>query len=627
MAQTWCPATGDFAAVLVDQAHTKFMDRGDDIYETAINSLGDLSALTPPVYSFNIDFDFDGQLTPFQRPGRPTLDTASFQFQSPPAVGNAPSYTPSELTFVTAPQLNVAPPVLNLPATPVIPNMALPVAPPPAGAVEMPIEPDYVLPPVPTFEQLNLPSAPDLQIPEFTGEKPVWVEPPFNEDWTFQPVAYESVLKDSLLAALNPMLQANRALPEAIEDAIFQKGRSRIEVETNRNVDQAFSEFAARGFAEPPGQLAGRVQEIRQGGSNQIAEFSRDAAIKQFEETLANLRFAITQGAALEGVWIQLHIEEQRFLLRAAEFQRESAVAVLNARVTVFNARQQAYAVEAQVFESRIRASLAVIELFKAQIEGELAKGQINEQRVRLYEGLLRGVQVMSDFYRNRIEAVKVRTDADRNIVERFKAEVDAYDSRMRAYGEEWRGYGAAADAQGKRADIFRALVDAEVKKVDAWNTGERFKLDAERLRIDQHGQRLQVWDGELRRFVAQLDGERSRLAGAGQLADAQARLYTADAGVEQVASAATDRSFQLGLERARANVDAQEKQVELVITQMKGMFDQIIAIKEATARIGSQLTASSWSAVNYSAGLSSSHGDSRSCSTNFSFVGEPADA
>lgn len=627
MAQTWCPATGDLAALIVDQGHTKFMDRGDDIYDLAISSLGELGSLQPPTYSFTIDFDFDGQLTPFQRPGKPTLDASAFAFMSPPSVGNAPGFTPSPLNFVSAPDLDIAAPSINLPPRPERPNIALPVAPPPPGAIEMPIEPDYVLPPVPTFEQLNLPAVPDIQIPEFTAQAPVWVEPPFNQDWSFEPAAYEKVLLDELHATLLPMLQAKRALPEAIEDAIFQKGRSRIEVETNRNVEQAMSEFAARGFAEPPGQLAGRVQEIRQGGSNQVAEFSRDAAIKQFEETLANLRFAITQGAALEGVFIQLHIEEQRFALQAATFQRESALAVLNARITVFNARQQAYATDAQVFESRLRASLAIIEVYRAQIEGERARGEINEQRVRLYEGLLRGVGVMADFYRNRIEAVKVRTDADRNLVERFKAEVDAYDSQLRAYSEEWRGYSSAADAEGKRADIYRALVDATTKKVDAWSTGERFKIDAERLRMDQHGQQLRVWEGGLSQFSALLDGERARLAAVGQYADAQARLYTADAAVEQAASAATDRSFQLGLERARANVDAQTKQVDLVITQMKGMFDQLIAIKEATARIGSQLTASAWSAVNYSAGLSSSHGVSSNCSSNFQFVGEIADA
>lgn len=627
MVTTWCPATGDFAALLVDQAHTKFMNRGDDLYETVINNLGDLTDLEPPTYSFSIDFDFDGQLTPFQRPARPTLNEAAFQFVSPPAVGNAPGYTPTPLTFVTAPDLDIAEPTLNLPPTPVAPNLTLPVAPPPPGELEMPIEPDYTLPPVPTFEQLNLPSAPNIQLPEFTATAPVWVEPPFTENWSFSPDAYERVLLDDLTAKLRPMIQGAKALPEAIEDAIFQKGRSRIEVEANRGVEQAFAEFAARGFTEPPGQLAGRVQEIRQGGANQIAEFSRDAAFKQFEESLANLRFAITQGAALEGVFIQLHIEEQRFLLQAATFQRESAIAVLNARISIFNARQQAYAVEAQVFESRLRASLAIIEVYRAQIEGELAKGQINEQRVRLYEGLLRGVQVLADFYRNRLEAVKVRTDADRNIVERYKAEVSAYDSRIRAYGEEWRGFGAAADAEGKRADIFRALVDARVKKVDAWQTGENFKLEAERLRMSQHGQQLQVWDGELRRFLAQMEGERSRLAAVGQFADSQTRLYTADASIESAASAATDRSYQLGLERARAYVDTQLRQAELVITQMKGLFDQLIAIKDAAARVGSQLAASSWSAVNYNAGVSSGHSDSRSCSTNFSFAGEVADA
>lgn len=625
---TWCPdLSGDLAVNLVGDAHAVFMQRGTQTYNTAIAGLNAIGNIELAPFEFNVSFDFEGELAAFQRPVRPTIDAAEFNLVAPDAPGVAPGFVGVPLTFTSAPELGVAPPTLTYGPRPVTPDIPLPIAPPPPGELVMPVAPDYVLPPVPTFEELNLPTVPTVEIPLFEGERPVWVDPPFNESWTFQPEAYESVLLERLTAAIDPMLRAETALPAHIEAAIFQRARSRIEVETDRNVEQAFAEFANRGFAEPPGQLAGRVAGIRQGGQNLVAEAARDVAIRQFEATLENLRFAIVQGAALEGVFVGLHQADQQVALQAATFARDSAIAVVNTRIAVFNARQQAYSTDAQVLESRIRASLAVIELYRAQIEGELAKGQVNEQRVRLYEGLLRGIDVMASFYRQQVEAVKVQSDVDRNVVERFKAEVDAFDSRWRAHVAEWQGYTASIEGEGKRADLYRTLVDAHGKQVDAWAAGNRLQIDAERLRIDQHGQQLRAWEGGITRFQSLLETERARLAAVAGKADSIARMYTADAAVESAASAATDRSFELGLRSAQANVDTQLRAAELQIAQLKGLIDQAISIADAKMRVAAQLAASTMSAVGYSASVSSSRGKSSSCSTNFSFAGEIADA
>lgn len=625
---TWCPdLSGDLAVNLVGDAHTVFMNRGRQTYDTAIESLQQLGDIELAPYEYQVSFNFDGQLAPFRRPTRPDLDEASFAPAMPGAPGTAPGFVGTELTFTTAPDLGIEAPTLTFGAQPAKPIVALPIAPPPPGELVLPVTPEYVLPPVPTFEQLNLPSVPEIAIPQFDGERPVWVDPPFNETWHFEATAYESVLLDRLVSTLDPMLKAAEALPSHIEAAIFQRDRSRIEIETERSVEASVADFANRGFSAPPGMLSGRVLQIRQTGLAARAEASRDVAIRQFEATLENLRFAVVQGAALEGVFVGLHQAEQQTALQAAMFQRDSAIAVLNARITVFNARQQAYQVDAQVLGERIRASLAHVELYRAQIEGELAKGQVNEQRVRLYEGLLRGVDLMATFYRNQVEAVRVQSDVDRNQVERYKAQVDAYDSRWRAHVAEWQGYIASVEGEGKRADVYRTMVDANAKRVDAWRDGNTMQIEAERLRIAQHGAQLQAWEGGMRRYLGELEAVRTHLSAAASKADATARMYTADASVEQAASAATDRSFELGLARARALVDAQLRDAEMRIAQAKGLIDQAISIRDAQARVGSQLAASTMSAVGYSASVGSSRSRSNSCSSNFSFAGEIADA
>lgn len=615
------------AETLVVDAHGRFTQLGTQTYNLAVSNLGQLADVDLDTVDFNVSFDFDGQLAPFHRPSKPNIDWGRFDYRDPGSMREAPGFTPNALQFDEAPEFDHAPPTLTFGPKPNAPDVAVPTAPAALPEIDVPLPPDYVLPQVPTLMELQLPDVPDVSIPQMESEMPVLVEPPFSEDWSFDPEAYSSQLLTQLEAKLGPMIQGQEALPPAISAALFERARSRIEVETNRAVEQAIGEFATRGFTEPNGILNGRIMQARQAGQNAMAEASRDVAIKEFEEALANLRFAITQASALEGVKINLHATEQGLLLQAAQFQRESTLAVLNYRISVHNLKLEAYKTEAQVVRDRIQAELAKVEVYRAQIEGERARGEINDQRVRVYQGMLDGIKTMADFYRERVNAVKVQAEINRESIERYKIEVDAYGERWRAHVAEWQGYSASVEGESKRADLYRSLVEASTERVRAWSLSQNMKVEAERLRMQQHGQSLDAWRAGLQNLEAKMANERSRLAAVAAGAQAQAQMYGAEAGVEQAASAATDRSFELGLQRARADVDAQLRTAEMRITEARGLIDQAVALREAQARISSQLAASTMSAVSYGASVSSGWSQSKACSQSFNFSGEIADA
>lgn len=629
MATTWCPdLSGDGALTLVGAAHDKFMNLGTYTYNLAVSNLDGFNNIILEPYEFNVDFNYIQPQSVFLRPPRPDLDEGALEFRDPnlplPA---APSFNAAPLTFTEAPTFDDVAPSLTFGSKPTAPNLPVPTAPANPAELVMPDAPDYTLPALPSFVQLNLPDVPTITLPEFTEDKPVFIEPPFNQNWDFQPEAYTENLVTAITNVLRPMIVGSEALPRIIEEALFQRGIARIEIDTNKTVDQIFADTANRGFDIPQGVTFGRALEARQTGQNAIAEVSRDVAIKQFEESLASQRFAITQGAALEATLVQLHVEEQRFLLQAAQFQRESAVAVFNIRRDVFLAQLEAYKTDAAVLRDRIQAELAKVEVFRAQIEGERAKGEINEQRVRLYLAQWQGVQAMVDFYKGRIEAVKVQADVNRFAIDRFKAEIEAYSERWRAHVAEWQGYTASVEGEGKRVDIYRTQVDANAKRVDAWATSNNMQIEARKLEVAQHGLNLDVWRGGLARYEAALSGERSRLAAAAQAIDAKARIYASDASIEAAASAANDRTFQLGLERERADVDTQLKVADMKIQQVRGLIDQLIEIQKAKTTVAAQLASSTMSAVNYGASVNSGRSRSISCSQNFSFQGEIADA
>ena len=625
---TYCPIYGDTAASVVTNAQTHFFELGTATYNGAVNALNTLgnipvtAPLSPPV-----SFDFAGVLQPFQRPSRPDMDDdMSFVMPAPPS---APPELGALATIVLDPQptIDAVAPTLSFPNKPDTPSIEAPIKPSTNFNLLIPTAPDAPLPALPSFEALNLPTVPDINFAQMTSTLPELIEPPFDEAWGFEPVAYASDLKAALLAAMNPMLQSKPALPAHIEAAIFQKGRSRIEIEVNRGVEDVYAEFGSRGFDVPNGLINGGILEVRQKGQDQIAQFNLEAVIKQYEETLGNLRHAIVHGAALEGTYINLHVEMQRFALEAARNQREGTVAILNYRLGVFSARMEGYKAEAQAVEARIRAELGKVELYRAQIEGERARGEINTQRVQLYGEQIKALGLLYDQYRTAMEAVKIEADIEKTRVDAYKSEVDAFDARWRAHASEWQGYSAGMEGEGRRVDVYKALLDAGMKRVDAWGIAQNVKIEAAKLNIGYEGLKADTWKAGLSGFVAQVQAESARVGAVAGAVDAKAKIYGADAQIEIAASAAADRTLQVGLQAAESAADVQLKNADTALRRAQFMVENLISIRSTIANVAGQLAASSMSAVSYSANLGSSTSTSQGCSTSFNFSGEVADA
>lgn len=625
---TYCPLYGDVASLVVGNAQDHFFELGAQTYANAanaLNSLMNINVTAPPAPP--VSFDFDGVLQPFQRPPRPDMD-GDMAFVMPAAPGAPPEAGAlAELVLDPQPTIDATAPVLSFPNKPDTPSIAAPTPPSVNFNLLMPTEPDAPLPALPAFDELNLPTVPAIDFAQMTSTLPTLIEPPFDDDWGFEAEAYASDLKASLLAALDPMLKSKKALPEHIEAAIFQKGRNRIEIETNRGVEEAYAEFGSRGFDMPNGLVNASILELRQKGQDQIAQFSLEAAIKQYEETLGNLRHAIVHGAALEGTYINLHVEMQRFALEAARNQREGAVAVLNYRLGVFQARMEGYKAEASAVADRIRAELGKVELFRAQIEGERARGEINESRVRLYGEQVKAVGLLYDKYRTAMEAVKVQAEVEKIRVDAYKGEVDAYDARWRAHAAEWQGYSAGMEGEGRRVDVYKALLDGGMKRVDAWGIAQNVKVEASKLKLGYEGLKADTWKAGLSGFVAQVQAESARVGAVASTIDAKSRLYSADAQIEVAASAAADRSMQVGLQAVTANAEIQLKNADNALRRAQFLVENLISIRSTVAQVAGQLSASAMSAVNYSASTSSSMNTSQGCSTSFNFSGEVADA
>lgn len=607
------------AVQFVQEGHNRFLAKADTTLQQALQQVAALSHFTTTGTNFTVDFAFGDQLAPFRRPVAPTIDPSEFALRPQTEPAPPPGFETREVDLGTAPAYTIADPVLSFGARPTRPNVAIPTAPPTPGALTIPDEPAYPTPQPVTLLTMNLPVFEPVDLPEFVDtpvSRPTWLEPA-NADYT--PQQYVSALLTKIQGRVSTWLDGQEALPAAIERALFDRGRSRITIETQAAIESAFDDFGTRGFSEPQPQLAARIDAIRQKGQDLAAEFGRDVTLKAFDEALANMRLAVSSGIQLEGMTINLHLEQEKMALASAQYVRDTSIAILNARIALYNAEQQGRATDAQVWKQKVDGELAKLEQIRLQIEAEKLKGDVNEQLVRQYAAQWDAVKAMASAYATRVEAYKAQGELQRIPIEIFSEQTKAFGIVMDAYGKDVDAYRAGVEAENAKTVIHRNLVDAFATRTDAAVKFGGLQLDKERVRVLEHGQLLEQYRAALQRADNLLNIERARLSAVSERVQAQANIYRAQGDIEQAASAATDRSFELGLAAARAKVDTQLETAKIRSQENIALQGLTLEALKALAQILSQLAASTMSAVNYSASVGASDSYGHSSSVNWS--------
>lgn len=123
-----------------------------------------------------------------------------------------------------------------------------------------------------------------------------WVRSLMN-DWinTYFP-QFDQTLGTSEDAWLKQVIDSGYSgIPIALENSIWSRARSKEMVEAIRLEEEAFTQFAARGFSMPPGALADRVLQVQQDATNKSSTIARDLAIKQMDIAVDMTKLAITE--------------------------------------------------------------------------------------------------------------------------------------------------------------------------------------------------------------------------------------------------------------------------------------------------------------------------------------------
>lgn len=555
------------------------------------------------------------------------LPGASPEFTFSPAVlalvqQQLPNYTmppqPALPPMPAEPDDPGEPSPLAAPMRPVLPTYE---APDPSVGEAAPVYTDYTGSiPFPTLRPIELPPAPSLQLSSLTFDAvaPVFdIEVPDAAQFSFTPGTHTPLLLDDLKAAILRVLQGGTGLPNELENALFEAAREREAELAAREVDQAANEFAAKNWKYPPGALAKRIDTVRGEASTKISQLNRDRFTARLTLEVEQFRTVIASAIGLEELWTNQFIATERLRFDAAKMQLDFALQIFNALVSKFNAEAQLFAVQAQVLRDRIGAEEAKIRAYAAELDAKRLIGELNAQDVSIFVQRVQALQANADIYRARVEGYVAKFREVDARVAVFREQLNSNQTLSSIYESDVRALASLVEAQKARDERFQIKAQIFSTKTEA----KKVEYDAI---LADYNQNFKLAELQRDTFVANSARVREIIAAESGRIDAVVKRYQAiesqigaKSEVEKARYTLLLAYAQAQVERMKAAGDILLKNGEINIQSALQAQNLMLRGRETGATTLAQLAAGLTAAASVNASISNSYGNSISYGYN----------
>ena len=551
----------------------------------------------------------------------PEQPTASL---TAPDIGNAPNAPSIDAALgaldMSGLDIPAAPdfPTLNLPAAPTMRDIALPAEPVVDGTVDFPDKPDMALPEMDALLPITIPEFQFPELPDFDGKVPTLDAQPPEVFINWAEPEYASELYDELVAKIREWLKGGTGLPPEVEDELFSRARERDSKETERAVQAAFTDWAARGFTMPPGMLAAQVNAAREEGRLKAAELNRDILIEAAKWEIENIRVAVQQGIALEQLSMNLWENAIKRLFEVARFNAEALMNAFNARIALFNAQMQGFGALVQLYKARLDGALAKLTAYKTAVEAQQAIGQLNQQKVEIFKAKLQAVHTSAEIFSTLMRGAEIKAGI-------IAKEYDAYRTRIQAYAEQigaekvkFDAYRAQVDGETAKAHMFEASTRAYAETVRAISTKADLKIKQQQLKLDSARLKIQGFEAQVSAFKARTDATLTLMKHEVDVFHARVQAWQAGANANM---SEAEMQMRFADNKYKTNIAYIEAQIhEFQAKVQKAIQDASLAVEKyrAIGQYATQMAAGAMSAIHISNGLNASSGVSATYNESF---------
>jgi len=498
--------------------------------------------------------------------------------------------TDPSLTFPTAPTMSIG----TTPTIPAISTVTVPDAP----TITTPDTPTYLALSTVTFSGIDIHADWLTQlesIPTLTLASPT----PYS--YVAGP-EYASTLLTNLQATINTRLAGGTGLAPAVEQAIWDRARSREMQNSLANEAEITRASEALGFQLPAGVMAAQLREAQQDYYDKLSNLSRDIGIKQAELEQENLKSAISQGMELEGRLIDYSYKLEQLTFETAKAYADNAIQIYNASVEGYKALLNGYQTYAGAYKTIIEAELAKVEVYKAELSGEETKAKINNSLVEQYKAQIEASMSQVEIYKAQVNAAQTLVELEKAKIGAAGEQIKAYVAQVNAETAKVEAYKSGVQAEASKVDVFRAQTQAFSAKVGA--QAEKARVEIARYSALTQSKSLE-WDG----WKAKIAGETARVQALGTQSNVLLDGYKAGASATEAQSTLNARVWESGIKQYEAGqqlaIQTAKINNDLAIQTNNARLDAA----KAGAQVYAQLTSSAYSMIHASAGVSSSAG------------------
>lgn len=568
-----------------------------DNLEVKVSGMLDALAAAPVVVPL-IDVSFDTSV--IDAPSIPDVGPVPTMMAHSPQTVPLPSEEVTGLDDVVLnlPEFTAVPPVLNFGNAPEITIGTVPTL-PGIRDVTLPDAPEVELPTLPTMLALNTPTFAGM------GSHADWLDRLKNAPTLdlVRPTplvyrrgqAYESMLLDNLKAVLNERIKGGTGLSAEVEALIWGRAvdrESRLALDAELDIVRSGE---ALGFKLPQGVVAAQLERARRAYSEKMAGLSRDVAIKQAELEQSNLQQVVAEGVQLESKLMDnaLQIEQQAF--EAARTVADSHLQIYNAGVREFEVLMQQFNTFASIYRTLIDAETAKLEQYKAELQAEQTKAQINQSLVAQFKAQVEAQQIRVEMYRTQLQGAQTLMQVEQ--------------TKLQAAGEQVRAFVATVNAETARLDAYKTKVGAETTKVDAFKAQAQAYAAECSAKAESAKIIVTALEAKARIVSSRYDGYRARVQSEASLSEIAASNSRVQLEAFRASNAATESKANLTATIWRAKLQQYQASVEVSANaqrsnaafamQAQGMNQDLVKTGAQTA---SQLLASAWNVVSTSA-------------------------
>ena len=354
----------------------------------------------------------------------------------------------------------------------------------------------YITPPDAGDFTKSIPSSPNTDFIGPTAPLPGYTDiikptPPSSGSTDFnKPTApadtddLQYVLRSKLI---NDISNGTSAISESVETAIFERETERALLIHQDNLNNISAEWAKRGFTLSNAILGSLLSQSEIDYANKRLDVSRDIAIKNFELSDSNTKFAVQQGNVYIGNKITLYKIEvdaeigriesiiKKFLADIESYKTEGNLesARVDSIIKKFLADIEAYKTEGNIEDARVSS---VIKKFLGDIEVYKAEGNIEiatvDSVIKKYLGDIEKLKTEGNLEAARVDSIIKKFLAD---IEAYKVSAQTFTSLADINIKEFEG---ALKQETIKAELLIKNVEIDIKNFEVENN---LKIEADR--------------------------------------------------------------------------------------------------------------------------------------------------